>query len=518
MNVVHILEKQALELPQQVAIRHGKGCITFASLSNHSAQGGQFLKSLGLKPGDTVLVFVPMSIDLYVILMSIWRLGAHAMFLDPSSGKEKIAQCCERQPPKAFIGIPKAQLLRLMTPSLRAIPIAISTGFSLFCKKWSSIKAFDELAIAECADDEPALITFTSGSTGLPKGTIRSHGFLMAQNRILAKTLNLKPGNADLATLPVFALINLANGVTTIIPSEKIMSPGKVNGTKVLAEISKYKPQSAVASPAFFECLLKSPNRHELQHLDVIFTGGAPVFPQLLKNLQKYMPDKKVYAVFGSTEAEPIAEMAFTDMSESDLQKMAAGKGLLTGPCVKDISCRIIGDHWGQQLQSMTSAAFDKLQLHPMEPGEIVVYGDHVLKSYLGGYGDEENKFQVDEQIWHRTGDLGYFDDQNRLWLLGRCTAKVKDGHYYLYPFAVETAAMQVDAVKRAAMCQVEELTILVIDSPEKSHKLKKSLEGIAKEFNIDQLLFLEIPLDKRHNAKIDYPELMKSINSKKRI
>ena len=54
------------------------------------------------------------------------------------------------------------------------------------------------------------------------------------------------------------------------------------------------------------------------------------------------MPGKKVYAVFGSTEAEPIAEIPFSEMSDEDLNNMAEGQGLLTGPCVSDISCKII--------------------------------------------------------------------------------------------------------------------------------------------------------------------------------
>lgn len=514
MNVINILEKQASLYPQEIAIRHGKKSITFEKLAHRSAKGSGLLKSFNIKQGDTILVFVPMSIDLYVILMAIWRIGCIAMFIDPSSGKEKMAQCCASQRPKAFIGIPKAQLLRLITPVLRQIPIAIGTGFPLFCKKWSKLNKFSgsPRQIAECDDDVPALITFTSGSTGCPKGTVRTHGFLRAQNRILAKTLNLKAGNADLATLPVFALINLANGVTTIIPSENIMSPGKVNGSKVLKEISLYKPQSAVASPTFFECLLMAPERGELKHLDVVFTGGAPVFPHLLKNLQKYMPDKKVYAVFGSTEAEPIAEILFSEMSEKDLQKMAEGAGLLTGQCVEDISCRIIKDNWGTPISPLEDRAFNDIELPVGEAGEIVVHGDHVLKTYLGGHGDEENKFKVDGKTWHRTGDLGYFDKKNRLWLLGRCSAKINDGTRFLYPFAVETAAMQVDAVKRAAMCNLGNTKILVVDSSDTYNNLQISLSNIMLEFHIDKLLLQEIPLDKRHNAKVDYPELMKAI------
>ena len=61
------------------------------------------------------------------------------------------------------------------------------------------------------------------------------------------------------------------------------------------------------------------------------------------------------------------------------------------------------------------------------QPGEIVVSGAHVGAGYVGGVGDAETKFRVGEVIWHRTGDAGYLDAHGRLWLLGRCSARIAD-------------------------------------------------------------------------------------------
>ena len=118
-----------------------------------------------------------------------------------------------------------------------------------------------------------------------------------------------------------------------------------------------------------------------------------------------------------------------------------AGAGLLAGPPVSSIRLRILPDRWGDALGPWTTEHLESQQLPSGQPGEIVVSGDHVLPGYLDGVGDSESKIHVDGRVWHRTGDAGYVDDRGRLWLLGRCSAKVSDSHGVVYPFAVEAAA-----------------------------------------------------------------------------
>jgi len=515
MNIVEILENHSVKHADQIAITHGAEKISFKELAEQSCKGGNYFKNLGLQKGDVVVVFVPMSINLYIILIALWRLGLIAMFLDPSSDKKQLEQCCMRVKPKVFIGTVKAQIMRFFTPALRKIPLAVSTGYMPWGNIWSDRNRcrFDCIP-CKCKEDDAALITFTSGSTGFPKGIVRTHGFLSAQNKVLQKTLALKTGNSDLATLPIFALINLASGITTHIPCVNLSAPGKIDADSVLDDMARKQPQTAVASPAFYECLLKSEKRGMLRCLRSVFVGGAPVFPGLLKRLQSNMPKSQIVAVYGSTEAEPIAEIVFSQISENDFTRMSAGKGLLAGSVVEAVRCHIIKDSWGIPHTHMTQKTFSSLQVAKNVPGEIVVHGDHVLKTYLDGVGDLENKFAVDGEIWHRTGDLGYFDTFGRLWLLGRCSAVICDESGELYPFAVEAAAMQYEDVFRAAMCGVNGKRILVLESSRSLKSLKKILESVIEQFNITHLLIQKIPMDKRHNAKIDYPLLLRSIKN----
>ena len=122
MNLAHTLRAEAQAHPDAPAIVE-KGHITsFAELEKRSCHVARLLVESGLQPGDAVLVFYPMSAELYVCLLALFRLRLVAMFLDPSAGREHIERCCALHRPGAFIGSAKAHLLRIVSPALRQIP------------------------------------------------------------------------------------------------------------------------------------------------------------------------------------------------------------------------------------------------------------------------------------------------------------------------------------------------------------------------------------------------------------
>jgi acyl-CoA synthetase (AMP-forming)/AMP-acid ligase II len=146
--------------------------------------------------------------------------------------------------------------------------------------------------------------------------------------------------------------------------------------------------------------------------------------------------------------------------------------------------------------------------------GEIVVTGDHVLQGYLGGVGDEETKFRVEGEVWHRTGDAGLLDELGRIWLLGRCAARIADAEGELYPFTVECVAMTFPEVRRAAALTHRGRRLLVVEVTDTKPDLKERLKQAMAWARIGEVRFLAVmPVDKRHNAKIDYPELHRRLD-----
>jgi acyl-CoA synthetase (AMP-forming)/AMP-acid ligase II len=522
LNIAELLRIQAQARPDSAAIIDGRRgrerVITFAQLDSNSARAATLLQQSGLKPGDAVFVLLPMSAELYMAILALFRLNMVAMFVDPSAGVKHLEESCALNPPQGLIAGPKAHLLRLVSPALRKIPVKFVVGMPLpGCARWwrfDGLRPSDEIAAA--APETPALLTFTSGSTGQPKAAVRTHGLLAAQHQALKSTLNQTPGEIDLTTMPIVLLANLAAGVTSLIPDADLRRPGEIQPGPVIAQIQEHHVQTSVAAPAFFERLIAECARLgiTLPSLRRISSGGAPVFPRLLGQLGIMAPAAEIVAVYGSTEAEPIAHIASREMSAADIQSMLGGQGLLAGRPVDEILLRVMRDQWGKSLGPYSEPEFAAQCLETGKPGEIVVSGSHVLPGYLDGRGDSETKFRVDGTVWHRTGDAGYLDDQGRLWLLGRCVAQINDEYGTLYPFAAECAVYQFPEVRRAAVLVHEGQRALALETPQGARGVDlHAIRKILSWAHLEKLYLLEeIPVDRRHNSKVDYVRLKRVI------
>ena len=519
MNISAVLHSRALERPSAAAIvdrfRGSRRVTTFQMLDSQANRGAVTLMHNGIRPGDSVLIFQPMSAELYVAMTAVFRVGAVAMFLDPSAGREHIEQCCGIRAPAALIASPKAHLLRLTSRALRRIPRKFSIGMPLpGALGWPGRETpSPEIPPLEQELDPPALITFTSGSTGSPKAALRTHGFLMSQHAVLERTLRLTSGDRDLTTLPVFALANLASGVTTVIPDTDLRRPAQIDAEAVAAQIVREQVTSTAASPALLECLADycASNGSQLDSLRKVFAGGAPVFPPVLEKLRSAAPCAEITAVYGSTEAEPICELRAGDIAGQDITSMREGKGLLVGLPVDEIALRIMKEAWGQPVGPFTAEAFERECAGPGVPGEIVVAGSHVLSGYLSGRGDTETKFRVDGRPWHRTGDCGYLDPTGRLWMLGRAAARIDDDRGVLYPFSVECALAFYPEIRRSAIISHRGRRVLFVEWSSGGGDMR-ALPGRIPWAPVDDWRSCRsIPVDRRHNAKIDYPALMRA-------
>ncbi len=516
MNIAGVLEEQARRFGDRHAIVERQGSISFRELDRAAGSAAGDLARAGVRPGMRALVFSPMSIALYTTMIALFRLRVTAVFVD-SAGRERLNRCIARVRPGAFVAVPRAHWLRLVSPAIRAIPIKAAIGGGVPGAAAIARRVSDGAASVEpCDPDTPAIITFTSGSTGEPKAAVRTHGFLIAQHRALVESLELAPGDIDLCTLPIFLLANLASGVTSVIPDADLRAPGAIDPAPVAAQIRAMRPTRTVASPAFVARLIDHAVRHgaDLGTFRRIYTGGAPIFPGMLDAIAEVAPNASVVAVYGSTEAEPIAKIDRRDISTDDRAAMTRGAGLLAGGTAPSIQLRILPDRWGTPVGPWTVADLERVALGPDQAGEIVVTGEHVLSGYLDGRGDEETKIKVGEQVWHRTGDAGYLDAQGRLWLLGRCSSKANDSAGVLYPLAVECAAGAVPGVGRTAFVMHRDQRILAVEVHGDAPAVRAELmDRLAWTRVADIVIVPRIPVDRRHNAKVDYPELLQLLD-----
>ena len=517
MNIAARLATRAERQPDAPAIIdtwRGRPRVTsFAALDRAGARGAALLQALGARPGDAVVVLHPMSLELYAALIAVFRLGMVAVVPEPSASRAQVAAALSPLPIAGFIGSRKAHLLRLRHPVFRRARWTVSLdGWLPFTTRWQAGDARPALdTLAPVDADTPALVTFTSGSTSVPKVAVRSHGFLLAQHDVLEHSLHLAPRQVDLSTLPIFVLANLASGVTSVLPDADLRAPGQIDAGPVLAQARTHGVTRTAASPGLLARLADECARTSTTiPLASIHVGGAPVFPPLLDRLAAMAPGADVVSVYGSTEAEPIAEIARTAIDDTDRQRMRDGAGLLTGVPVPEVSLRILAGPWRPQpIGAIDATTFAGRCASSSAPGEIVVTGGHVLRGYLGGRGDDETKFRVDGRVWHRTGDAGYLDARGRLWLLGRCGARVEDALGVVYPFSVECAAMHVSGVARAAFTAVDGRRVLVVEPAAGTSLDLAAVAATARWAHLHAVReYPRIPVDRRHNAKIDYTAL----------
>jgi acyl-coenzyme A synthetase/AMP-(fatty) acid ligase len=468
LNLMAAFLARVAERPDAAAIIAPDGrVISYTDLAKASNARARAYARAGIGAGDVVLIARGISVELYETLLAVFRLGAVAMFPEPAAGLDGLRQAVAAAKPKAVVTSGIGHLIRLAFPDLRALKALPEPGD-------------DDIGgdvLAPLGEDAPALITFTSGSTGRPKGIVRSAAFLMLQHEFLENVRRTKPDDVDLISLPVFILSNLAAGATSVIPAGKLTRPAKLDGARLRRQMVAHRVNRIVAPPAVVARI--ADGAAPMRQVEAIFTGGGPVFPNLLREAARFAPDAAIHAVYGSTEAEPIAHLRMDEITAADWDAMASGGGLLAGKPIPNI----------------------RVELHDHE---IFVAGEHVNRGYLDPRDDVSTKSLRDGVLWHRTGDAARIDDKGRLWLLGRREA----ANGGLFPFAIETAALSWPGVRRAALLAAEPHAKLALEGDNLDlADMQRRAEALG---TIDVVIVKAVPLDKRHNSKIDYARLRK--------
>lgn len=503
-NIPARLVDRARRHPERMAIVGRRERLTFAALADRVARVAGGLLAAGIGPGDRVLVFVPMSVDLYVTLLGTLHAGATAVFVDAWADRRRLAGAVRAAGPSAFIGSPRAHLLRLLSREVRRIPFAVTPAS----------RALARAAAAPVPDVDPAmpaLVTFTTGSTGPAKAAARSHAFLVAQHEALAAHLGLREDDVDMPTLPVFVLNNLALGVTSIIPDMDPRAPGDIDPSRVHAQMVRERVTTSSGSPAFYERLAGwCESRGAKIPVRALYTGGAPVLPPLARRLRDATAGT-AHVVYGSTEAEPIAGIAADEM----VRVAPVGEGVCVGTPVPHVALKLVRPHDGPIV--LGAAGWREWEVAPGEAGEVVVSGGHVLTGYVDDpEAERQNKIRDGATTWHRTGDAARLDAVGRLWLLGRVRERVVRAGAVWWPLPAEVRALGVAGVRHAAYLGVDGRAVLCAEAdPSRAGELEAALRAATAPWPVDRVHVLaHIPRDRRHASKTDLEELRRVLGT----
>ncbi len=485
-NVVRHLVRLADEQGEQLAVVEPGGArITFAELDARTASFAGGLRALGVPEGARILVLAPMGIPLYVALLGVFRAGCTAVLVDPSAPRELLRRTLASLDLRGFVGSPKAQLLRLLIPELRGLSLYVSTGFVPLPHR--SLGRVDGEPFGPEPATVPALVTFTTGTSGRARAMARRHAFLDAQRVALTQHMGLGASDVDLATLPVFLLNSLSAGATCVLADADLSKVGSANPERIAAQLREWKVTTTSGSPSFFAPLARTlqARGEQLPHLRKLFVGGGRVPSRLLEQLKAVAPHAEVVVHYGSTEADPIASLEAAEILA--MGGDGAGRGSCVGPPAPGL-CLELWQPGGCE------------PVAPGEPGEVVVAGDHVNRSYLNNpEADAKYKVVRDGQVWHRTGDVARLDEQGRVWLLGRVGEAISER----WPLVVEGVAESLPWVRRAGFGARQGGTVMVVELFD-DRRPDDWREQLRRRCEVDEVIEGSVPVDHRHNAKVD--------------
>ncbi|WP_457576514.1 fatty acid CoA ligase family protein [Desulfomarina sp.] len=499
--------------------------VSFGQLNVLSDRFAVYLKEKGVEPGERVMLMVKPSAEFICLTFALFKIGAPVVLIDPGMGYKNLLGCIERVRPDVLIGIPRAVLFsRIFRKQFKSVTKTFCCGPSPFNLLGRDIRKAGKEGTASLSEifkpsgDDLAAIIFTTGSTGPPKGVRYEHSIFAAQLRLIRDYYQIGDGDIDLPAFPLFALFTTALGGCAVIPDMDPTRPARVDPRKFVDAINRYNVTYSFGSPAIWNVVGRycAERGIVLKSVRKILMAGAPVPWDLLQKVTKILPENsEIFTPYGATESLPIASIRGREILADTWEKSRTGKGTCVGFPLPGINIKIIA-----MVEGPIPHFSEVRELPPHHIGEIIVQGDVVTKAYENN--DQETnlaKIADEKGLWHRMGDMGYFDGRGRLWFCGRKAHRVELADRTLYSVPCEAIINEHPDVYRSALVGIgrdrqgkcADAVIIVEPSDIKNtdpEKLLGEIETLASENTLTEavryfLVHESFPVDIRHNAKI---------------
>lgn len=538
-NVSRYLSEMSAKIGDQPALMIPRGrdasgridylTLTFAELSQEQDAWGCHLERRGIVRGSRVLLMARPGLPLIALCFALFKIGAVPIVIDPGMGLRSFLSCVRRSRPDALVGISLALWVsRIFRSSFKSLQTRVKVGGPLSRAPRSS--GAGPLAAANTAPQDLAAVLFTSGSTGPPKGVCYEHGMFEAQVSAIRDQYQIAEGEIDLPMLPIFALFNPALGMTTVVPEINPSKPATVEPAKIVQAIKQCGVTNSFGSPVLWKKIgAYCRERNEtLPSLKRILMAGASVPPSLMEQFRKILVNGHVHSPYGATEVLPVSSISDVEVLVETADLTVKGKGTCVGRPLPGVKVKIIE----VRDEPLEAKVLDET-LAQGEIGEIVATGPSVTREYDGlPEATREAKIVDGRQIWHRMGDLGYFDEQGRIWFCGRKAERVEVSGRRYYTDCCEGVFNSLPKVARTALIGLEQkgrtVPAIVVEPKKGAYPATETerapfIQGLLEAAktasvtsDIEEFLFeRSFPVDVRHNAKINRLVLAKRINER---
>ncbi|QDU49663.1 fatty acid CoA ligase family protein [Gimesia panareensis] len=534
-NIADRLRQSAQAWPFQKAVvfpagkdrrgRYTYSSLTFQQLDQESDRLARGLIQLGVRPGTRMALMVRPGLEFIALTFAMFKAGAVIILIDPGMGRKNIIRCLSEVEPEGFVAIPLAQLFRkLKRRSFPKARLNVTVGKPVLTSgidyHWLLGAQWTPFEIVHRTRTDPAAIIFTSGSTGPPKGVAYEHGMFWSQVDLLRDYYQIQPGEVDLPGFPLFALFNSAMGVTTVVPDMDPTKPARVDPRKIIRQMNDQGVTQAFGSPAMWNQIGRYCEAHniKLPSLKRVLSAGAPVPVHVIERMRQTFTssDADINTPYGATESLPVASIRGREVLEETSQQTATGAGTCVGTPFPGVQVKIIQIH-NDPIASIEQA----VELPSGEIGEIIVQGPMATREYfLRPEATRLAKIPDGERFWHRMGDVGYRDEQGKLWFCGRKAHMVETAEGPMFTICCEAIFNQHPRIYRSALVGVgsrpNQRPVIIVEPEQggfpESQTAREQLteellelgQGNPLTKSISTVLFHHsLPVDIRHNVKI---------------
>jgi malonyl-CoA/methylmalonyl-CoA synthetase len=436
VNIVQALNETASKLSQKQVILFESQPYTYDDIFSESGRVAALLHKLGIKSGDRVAIQLPKSLEMIFCFLANLSQGIVTLPLNTAYKSAEVEYFLKDSGCSLFITTREnhAALQDMLEkiPDLSCMLVDGAVEGTVNFKQEME-KIHESLGrVFEAAEDDTALICYTSGTTGLPKGAMITHGNLVDNTRAIAKAWEWTQDDILLHVLPLFHVHGLNVALLGALHAgSKIIMHEKFEPLKTWDSIQKYGCTMLMGVPTIYNRLLnqweRMDQRPDVGSVRVFISGSAPLAVKIFNRFEKAV-GKRILERYGMTEAGMITTNPYEE------SRRIPGS---VGYPFDGVEVRIADE--------------DGKDMEPGKVGEIYVKGKNVFKGYWQNPAKTKETFY---ETWLKSGDLGYQDpeDNMRTYIVGRGKELIITGGYNVYPKEIENVVDQYDGVHESAV------------------------------------------------------------------